>query len=166
MASLQCSSVSKYNYTNVQMYKIGTNSPCTTGNIQYCSTALGTKQTHQKLSVVLCSRVLISNEDFPHTCCLSVCILISHTLRCCAQWLRMEYTVHHCDVSLSLKYIAGSSLVMQWYTLEKLYQPLIFVYLNSNTLVSQNIHSLREFKNWTTFSDTNYKYKKKMLPHR
>jgi len=106
---LQCSSISEHHdYLDMQMYKIVTTiSPCTTGNIQYCSTALGTKQTQQKLSVVLCSRLLISNEDFPHTCCLSICILISHNLRCCAQWSSMEYSVHHCDVTLSLKYISG-----------------------------------------------------------
>jgi hypothetical protein len=106
-----CNAVPFQNTMTIQtckMYKICTTiSPCTTGNIQYCSAALGMKQTHQKLSVVLCSRVLISNEDFPHTCCLSICILISHTLRCCVQWLSMDSTVHHCDVTLSLKYNRG-----------------------------------------------------------
>ena len=80
-----------------------------------------------------------------------LCPVIEYGLHCPPLW---------CESQLEIYFWLFSSLVMQWYTREKLYRPLISVHLNFDTLVAHNIRVLWKFKNWTTFSDTNYKYKK------
>lgn len=87
------------------------NSPCSTSNIQHRLTALSAKQTHQKLSIVLCPWILIANEDLPYMGCLSISILVPHSLSRCAQRSSTEHAVHHCDltwITAQLLYCSGT----------------------------------------------------------